>query len=103
MRLRHLLALLALFAWLSPVQADAPAPTSKAVQMSDAELDQVTAGNASVVILLFVPGNASIFKISGDDILCINCLGQTGNSGVSGSITITTPNKTITKCIGKGC
>jgi hypothetical protein len=62
-----------------PVKAALPV-ASKAVRLSDAELDKVVAGKADTLTgdgLTFVsnPGNASVLKFTHRNIICINgCL-----------------------------
>jgi ABC-type phosphate transport system substrate-binding protein len=65
------------------------APVSKAVQMTEAELDQITAAGAITQHVVFNAGNANVFK--GDPTLigsftCVNCaeLGGGLQSGPAG-------------------
>lgn len=59
---------------VKPVQQKA----SKAVRLSDAELDKISAGDAQVfngggLTLVFNPGNAQVLKFNKNHIVCINC------------------------------
>jgi hypothetical protein len=77
------LSLTPVFAWADNVTAKAatkPAEkkASQAVRLSDAELDKVTAGTATVITdggltIVLNPGNASVFKFNKNRIVCINC------------------------------
>jgi len=73
---------------LGGVQGAAPAPKiyksatdkpSKAVRLSDAQLDKVTAGNGAEVIstgfltIVLNPGKAEVLMRNPHHILCINC------------------------------
>jgi len=51
---------------------------SKAMRLTDAELDKVTAGDAQVsngggLTIVLNPGNADILKFNHHHIVCINC------------------------------
>lgn len=46
---------------------------SKAVQLSDAELDNVTAGSVFLLVGIANPGRAEIFRVSETKFLCVNC------------------------------
>jgi len=57
-------------------ESTAPKPAaaaSKAVQMTDAEMDNVTAGSAFVAISVFNQGNGSLLRVTDNVIQCINC------------------------------
>jgi hypothetical protein len=71
----------------TPPQKDSAAPVakaapkaSKAVRLTDAELDRVTAAGADVIIngpgltIIDNPGNNVIFKQNRNHLVCINCL-----------------------------
>ena len=71
---------------------------SKAVQMSDAELDQVTAGTATSVIIINNPSGHPDAKMHGNHTKLMNVI-----PGVGSSITVTTGNgRTFTHCLGGG-
>ena len=77
---------------------------SGAVSLSDAELDKITAGAVSFAQhLILNPGNADVFKVRANRILCINCLGQTGNGETTGAVVIVNPARTVSRCVGKSC
>jgi hypothetical protein len=78
----------------------ADAATSKSVVLSDAELDNITAGSASVVMAVFNSGNADVSRL--DDITnahCVNCASNPfgGNAKV---MLIQNPGHTVFKCMG---
>lgn len=69
---------------------------SKAVRLTDAELDDITAGDAFTATILSNPGNADslFFSRSGNHANCINeCIVPTGNRA-SGFIFIQNPAQT---------
>ena len=91
---RSVLALAALFA----VSTGALAEATKAPVLTDAQLDQVTAGGAMSSNIVFNPGKAQVLHVnkSGSHATCINCLevGITNPpAGTSGMVTVMQPNK----------
>ena len=67
-----------------------PAEASQAVKMSDAELDNVTAGSATVVLILQNPGkHVALPDFESNIFRCINCapLGFEGAGGFVGVVT----------------
>src|SRR5690349_1854883 len=51
---------------------------SKAIRLTDAELDKITAGTAEVInggglTIVLNPGNANVLKFNKNHIVCINC------------------------------
>ncbi len=63
-----------------PVKSAKPAPAaSKAVRLSDAELDKITAGDATQVhtgngiTIILNPGNANVFNRHTHGLVCVNC------------------------------
>lgn len=46
---------------------------SKAVQLSDADLDNITAGSVTLLVGIANPGRAEIFRFSDTKFLCVNC------------------------------
>lgn len=75
---------------------------SPAVKLSDAELDQITAGQVTLaVVQVFNPGKADIENRPGNHVICINC-NQLEVSRAFGAVFIVTPNgKTVSNPIGK--
>ncbi len=62
-----------------PKKQAAEPNASRAVQLSDAQLDAITAGEAVQAVLVFNPGNAKVLKFKGDPlspthVTCVNCL-----------------------------
>lgn len=90
---RSVVVLAAVFAAMS---TSAVAESTKAVQLSDAELDGITAGFAQVVIIN--PGNANVLRMNedGSRAVCVNCelvsefLPRTGPA--FGVVTVENPN-----------
>jgi hypothetical protein len=86
---RTLVAAVAAFA-----MASAPAMASEAVQMTDEQLDEVTAAGALNAVFISNPGNASVarnidFENLGNpesNILCINCELLPANEGSTGGV-----------------
>jgi len=78
--------------------------TSKAVKLTDAELDNVTAGSATVLMFVFNSGNASVFRPAEDGgFHCINCVDAP--PGISKLMLIVNrghPDGLI-RCTGPGC
>jgi hypothetical protein len=77
--------------------------TSKAVKLTDAELDNVTAGSGLVATGIFNPGNASIFRLTDSRIQCVNCSDVT----LPGTVNIVVLNPGhptgFFRCAGPGC
>jgi len=76
-------------------------PASKAIRMTEQQLDQVTAG----LTLVFItnPGNAQITVLEGihnNSIHCINC---EGSGPTSGQVIIHNPARDRIHCIGGSC
>ena len=94
-------AVTALFAAISmSAMADEVAQAAKpqAVRMTDAQLDQVTAGGATSLNVIFNPGNADVSKLNpaNNHATCVNCdLGITPPPGTSGVTAVFTPNGTL--------
>ena len=71
-----------------------------AVQLSDAELDDVYAG-AFTIQILDNPGNAEQIKVDQNHFKCINLCGVPPDTGTTGiHIVITPSDKVIVHCIG---
>jgi hypothetical protein len=63
-------------AWAVAEGTAQTAPVSKAVQMTDAELDEVTAAGALTANIILNAGNADVFKgdlVNTTHITCVNC------------------------------
>lgn len=76
----------------------APALPSQAVKLTEAQLDNITAGSATVLTAVLNPGNAFVFKA--DDLTnahCVNC-GDFGGNGRL--ILVVNPARTVSKCTG---
>ena len=61
---------------LAATPALAEGPASRSVRMTDAQLDEVSAGKATSVVVMSNPGNADIAKnltLEGNHATCINC------------------------------
>ena len=63
---------------VSKIDKSAPPKASKAIRLSDAELDKIVAGDAEVlngggITVVLNPGNAEILKFNKNHIVCINC------------------------------
>lgn len=99
---RSIVVLAAVFAAMS-TSAVADSMGSKAVQLSDAELDGITAGFAQVVIVN--PGNADVFKINetGSRGVCVNCEGVPPSTGPAiGVVTVENTGKGVfVQIVGK--
>jgi hypothetical protein len=52
---------------------------SKSVQLSDVELDGITAGTTTLILVN--PGNHSVFKENKNHNVCINCAGTPPSTG----------------------
>ena len=73
---------------------------SRAERLSDVQLDQITAGQASTVLIMFNPGHQQILMDSDNrsNLLCINCLGSVTPPGETSRILIVNnPAKSFTK------
>ena len=58
-----------------PLKATKPVEQKaiKAVRLSDAELDKITAGASDGLTFIFNPGNANVLKFNRRNFVCINC------------------------------
>lgn len=101
MRKRSIVVFAAACVMSSSAMADSMG--SKAIQLSNAELDGITAGFAQVVIVN--PGNANVFKSNetGSRGVCVNCDGVPPSTGSAfGVVTVENPGKGVfTQIIGK--
>src|SRR4051812_45156176 len=70
--------------------------------LSDAELDNITAGSAMVVTVVFNNGNASIEPTIGNHFQCINCA-DFPLPGVTKLVGVVNPARTVIHCVGSGC
>ena len=81
---------------------------SQAIQLTDAELDNVTAGSALVSHAVFNSGNASVFKLSGDPasgsarLVCVNCT-EVVFPGVEHIHAVQNNSGIVFHCKGAGC
>jgi hypothetical protein len=68
---------------------------SPPVKLSDAQLDQITAGNGAISgNLVLNQGNAYVFKedvTKNHQITCVNCL-PSATTGTAGEVAVITPN-----------
>src|SRR5436190_5450283 len=78
---RSMILLAAVFAMASTTvladnsAVDKTAANSKAVALTDAELDNITAGSATVIMAVFNSGNASVIKFDDPtNAHCVNCV-----------------------------
>ena len=90
-----LLAAVLGFATTDALAGDAARP--HAVKLSDAELDNITAGSA--VVLLFNP-NAKAQVGSLSDRICINCMSNPFGDARGGLIGVSNPKGLTVHCIG---
>ena len=74
------------------------AANSKAVALTDAELDNITAGSATVGVAIFNAGNASVFQMSANGFKCINCAELSG-FGITKLIVVQNPGRGL-MCVG---
>lgn len=79
-----------------------PAPKSQAVKLSDAELDNITAGSAFVETVVFNPGNANVLRINEGytNVHCVNCAPNLFDGGKARVIYVVNPAQTVFKCVG---
>jgi hypothetical protein len=78
------------------------APTSNAVKLTDAELDNITAGSATVLMFVFNPGNASVFRPADDGgFHCVNCIEAV--PGIKKLMLVVNPAKPVFHCVGAAC
>ena len=79
------------------------------VKLTDAELDNITAGSALVSHAVFNSGNASVFKVSGDPasgsarLVCINCTEVGLPAGIENIHAVQNPSGIVFHCKGAGC
>jgi hypothetical protein len=104
-RLMILIAAVLAMASTAAIAEDAGAtkalsPTSNAVKLSDTELDNITAGTASVLTVVLNPGKASVGTIdpTATRFLCVNCAGFSSERTI---VFISNPGQTL-KCVGPG-
>ena len=80
---------------------DAQPTPSKAVALSDADLDKVHAG-AFTLLILENPGNASSQGLVKNHFGCINQCGAPVDHGASGLLIVVTPSgNVIQHCVGR--
>jgi hypothetical protein len=85
---RSLMVLAAVFAMASTsaiagdvLERNTDTRPSKAVPMTDAQLDEITAAGATTVVLVFNSGNAFVEPKAGKNhMTCVNCLGAFPNA-----------------------
>jgi hypothetical protein len=76
-----------------------PQGTNSAVKLSDAELDNITAGSGALVaIVIFNPGNASIDN-AGTGFHCVNCAPNPFDGGKARLILIQNPARIVSHCV----
>ena len=75
------------------------APPSKAVRLSDAQLDEITAGTATSIVLLSNGGSDQVIA-NRNHIMLLNGGAEGGATGI---VIHLTPNKTFITCIGGPC
>lgn len=76
--------------------------TSKSVVLSDAELDNITAGSAVVFTAVLNPGNANVLQINSlTNAHCVDCFPNPTGGNVR-VILIQNPSHTVFKCSGGG-
>jgi hypothetical protein len=82
-----------------------PAPKSQAVKLSDAELDNITAGSATVITQVVNPGNAFVLRYN-EGFTNVHVVGlpegveNPFDGGKFRFIMITNPALTVLKCAG---
>ncbi len=88
------------FAEDAVLSKDATQPNaSRAVQLSDAQLDEITAGTTTTIVAVFNPGQAEVMKgeLTGH-FLCVNCIPGFEEKGKL--MIIVNPARTIIRCTG---
>jgi hypothetical protein len=81
--------------------APALAGNSGAVKLSDAELDNITAGSAMVSTAVLNPGNASVMKVNGTNIHIVGLPEGVENpfdGGKARVLMVVNPARTVFKC-----
>lgn len=101
--IKHAMVLVAAISGLAAVPA--LAETSQAVKLSDAELDNITAGSAMVMTAVINPGNAFVQKFNEtfSNVHVVVGLPADQNPYDGGKfrfVMVTNPAQTITKCSG---
>jgi hypothetical protein len=113
---RSLMVLAAVFAVASTsafagdlVESKTATPASKAVELTDEQLDEITAAGAVVGVAVSNPGNAMHLRVSDNKVLCINCseIFETLPSGDGTFVLLEIRNRVhpptdpIMKCLGR--
>ena len=75
---------------------------SKAVPLTDAQLDAITAGTALTANIITNPGNAVKFDLDGNHISCVNCAGGS-DKGALVIHFVQNPAQTFIKCGRNAC
>lgn len=99
--IKHAMVLAAAISGLAAIPAFGE--TSQAVKLSDAELDNITAGSAMVTTAVFNPGNAFVQKFNETNAHVVGLPEGTENpfdGGKARVIMIVNPARTVMKCSG---
>jgi hypothetical protein len=97
------LALVASGAFAQNVDPKTAPAVSQAVQLSDAELDNITAGTAQHTTVVMNAGKANVFNFDGvKRAQCINCA-EFPVPGVERLHVVINPAQTVFKCVGVAC
>ena len=89
-------SVLALATALFAVSTCAFAQVTKAPVLTDAQLDQVTAGGAVSTLYVFNNGKANVMQPNRNHGTCINCVQiSTLPAGTSGVVSVSTPSKEL--------
>jgi hypothetical protein len=71
--------------------------TSRAERLNDLQLDQITAGEASTIVIMFNPGSNDTFKVNNNHIVCVNCFGGAVPGETFRVLIVNNPAKSFTK------
>lgn len=101
--IKHAMVLVAAISGLAAIPAFGE--SSQAVKLSDAELDNITAGSATVMTAIINPGKALVTKFNSDltNVHAVVGLPADQNPYDGGKfrfVMVTNPAQTITKCSG---
>lgn len=78
---------------------------SQAVQMNDAQLDEITAASAAMTFMfLNIPADMSLTKVNNNHVTSINAAGTPSEQGATGMLFIFKEGREpVIKCVGRGC
>lgn len=77
---------------------------SQAVQMNDAQLDEITAAGVLTLMFLNIPADRSLTKVNDHHVTSINAAGTPSEQGATGMLFIFKDGRApVMKCVGRGC